>query len=165
MIDRADTGRVRELVDVLEELTGVEATVRTLGEQIASARRSAPWSVLQRRNMRAAAELGPHQELAARVVVNLESFVEETMTFAVRPEFATDPHLRDQALRELSEPLADAVALAVTGAPFDDALRRARAALAAYRDVEHSRLAAVTRRPLNRIVEDLENFAHPVAVG
>ena len=48
---------------------------------------------------------------------------------------------------------------ALSGRPFADDLERARTAIADFRAHDHSRVASVIRRPLHRMVEDLETFA------
>ncbi len=149
---------VGELVGIVDTLVAINTRITTLGSQIASARKSASWSVLQRGHLRQVSDLDPARALAVDIVVNLQSFAQESMTFAAREEFAVDTALQSEALRELSEPLAEAVHAALTGQAFAEPLTRAHAAIDVYRSTEHSRLAAVTRRPLHRIVEDLERF-------
>lgn len=151
--------RMRQMVTVTERLDGAAAHARTLDAQIASAAKSAPWSVLRRGALREVARLRPVQKLAERTAANIQSFADEAIAFAEREEYARDDQLRFEALAELAEPLADAVGAALTGRPFTDDLGRARAARQAFIASEHTTIASVTRRPLTRILEDLERFA------
>lgn len=77
----------------------------------------------------------------------------------ISEEYAKDAQLRADAHTEMAEPLADAIGAALTGRDVDDDVVRARAARQAFIVSEHSTIASVTRRPLNRILEDLERFA------
>ncbi|WP_395729660.1 hypothetical protein [Nakamurella sp.] len=151
--------RMRQMVRVAERLDGASAHARTLEAQITSATKSAPWSVLRRGALREVGRLGPSRELASRTAANIRSFADEAIAFAEREEYAKDAQLRADALAEMTEPLADAIGSALTGQGFDDDLVRARAARQAFIVSEHSTIASVTRRPLNRILEDLERFA------
>lgn len=151
--------RVRQMVTVTEQLDGAAAYARTLETQIASAAKSAPWSALRRRALREVGGLGPARELAARTTNNIQSFADEAIAFAEREDYARDAQLRPDALTEMAGPLADAIDAALTGRPFDQELARARAARRAFIASEHTPVASVTRRPLTRILEDLERFA------
>ena len=115
--------------------------------------------MLRRGALREVGRLGPSRELASRTAANIRSFADEAIAFAEREEYAKDAQLRADALAEMAEPLADAIGSALTGQGFDDDLVRARAARQAFIVSEHSTIASVTRRPLNRILEDLERFA------
>jgi hypothetical protein len=151
--------RMRQMVTVTERLDEAAGHARVLETQIASAAKSAPWSVLRRGALRQVGRLGPSRELAARTVTNIQSFADEAIAFAEREEYAKDAQLRVDALAEMAEPLADAVEAALTGRPFDEQLDRARSARRAFIASEHTTIASVTRRPLTRILEDLERFA------
>ena len=48
---------------------------------------------------------------------------------------------------------------ALSGRPFGDDLARARAAIEEARAADHTPVASVLRRPLHRMVEELEAFA------
>ena len=151
--------RMRQMVTVTEQLDDAAAHARTLNAQIVSAGKSAPWSVLRRGALREVGRLGPVQQLAERTATNIQSFADEAIAFAEREEFATDEQLRFDSLAELAQPLADAIDAALTGRPFADELARAGAARRAFVASEHTPVASVTRRPLTRILEDLERFA------
>lgn len=153
--------RMRQMVTVTEQLDDAAAHARTLRTQIASAAKSAPWSVLRRGALRQVGRLGPVQDLAARTATNIQSFADEAIAFAEREEYAKDAQLRIEALAEFAEPLADAVDAALNGGPFARELNRAQAARRAFIASEHTTVASVTRRPLTRILEDLERFATP----
>ena len=62
-------------------------------------------------------------------------------------------------LDDLVRPLAACVSAALSGHPFAGDLARARTAIADFRVHDHSQVASVVRRPLHRMVEDLETFA------
>lgn len=157
--DLTTAERMRQMVTVTEQLDDAAAHARTLDGQIASAAKSAPWSVLRRGALREVGRLGPVQELAGRTGTNIQSFADEAVAFAEREEYARDAQLRFDALAEMAEPLADAVGAALTGRPFTEDLARARTARQAFVASEHTTIASVTRRPLTRILEDLERFA------
>lgn len=151
--------RMRQMVTVTEQLDDAAAHARALDAQIASAAKSAPWSVLRRGALREVGRLRPVQEFAGRTATNIQSFAEEAIAFAEREEYAMDAQLRFDALAEMAEPLADAIDAALTDRPFTEDLARARAARQAFIASEHTTIASVTRRPLTRILEDLERFA------
>jgi uncharacterized membrane protein YgaE (UPF0421/DUF939 family) len=151
--------RMRQMVSVTEQLDGAAAHTRTLEAQIASAAKSAPWSVLRRSALREVGRLGPLAELAARTATNIQSFADEAITFAEREEYSNDAQLSLGALTDMAEPLAGAIDDALNGRPVDAALAQARSARQSFIASEHTRIASVTRRPLNRILEDLERFA------
>ena len=155
---RSSGKRMREMVAVVERLDGAQGRIRTLQTQIAAAARSASWSVLRRGALREVGTLGPTRELAARTAVHIQTFAEDAVAFAERTEFAEDAQLRHESLTELTEPLAEAIDAALAGRPHEGALGRAQIARSAFIASEHSRVASVTRRPLNRIIEDLERF-------
>lgn len=157
-VDLPPSDRMREMVTVTERLDDAAAHARTLDAQITSAAKSAPWSVLRRGALREVGRLGPIQELAGRTANNIQSFADEAIAFAEREEYAKDAQLRQESLTELTEPLAEAIDAALRGRPVGDAVARARAAHDAFRVSEHTTVASVTRRPLNRILEDLERF-------
>ena len=157
-VDLSTPERVRRMVAVSEQLDDATAHTVTLQAQIASAARSAPWSVLRRRALREVGRLDPARELAARTAANIRAFADEAITFAEREEYANDPTLRLGALSDLADPLAAAIEAALTGPPVTDDLSRARAARRAFIAGEHTTIASVTRRPLNRILEDLERY-------
>ena len=152
------TGRMRQMVTVTEALDGAAAQARTLELQIASAAKSAPWSILRRSALREVGRLGPARELAARTATNIQSFADEVNALAEREEYAKDPHLRVETLAEMTEPLADAIGAALTERPYDQDLALAGAARQAFRTSVHTAIASVTRRPLTRILEDLQRF-------
>lgn len=149
---------MRQMVAVTEQLDDAQDRIRTLETQIGSAAKSAPWSVLRRGALRQVGRLGPTRELAARTATNIQSFADEAVAFAERAEFAQDAQLRRAALTQLAEPLGQALDAALAGRPVDEAIQRARAAQEAYVASEHTRVASVTRRPLTRVLEDLEHF-------
>ncbi|ACV77398.1 hypothetical protein Namu_0989 [Nakamurella multipartita DSM 44233] len=156
-----ETGRsvldgTREMLGVIERLDQAQERIRTMQAQITSAARSAGWSVLRRGALREVGRLEPTRQLAARSAVNIQAFAEEVMTFAERFDFDQDAQLRPDSLRELTEPLAQALDDALAGREYAAALARARAARQAFVAGEHTRVASITRRPLNRILEDLE---------
>lgn len=157
--DLTTAQRMRRMVAVTEQLDEAASHARTLQARIASAAKSAPWSLLRRGPLRTVGRLGPVQELAARTATNIASFADEAIAFAEREEYARDAQLRFDALTEMAEPLADAIAAALTGRPFDGELARAQSARKTFAASEHTRIASVTRRPLTRILEDLERFA------
>ena len=151
--------RMRRMVTVTERLDGAAAHTRTLQAQIASAAKSAPWSVLRRGALREVGRLGPAQELAARTAANIQTFADEAIVFAEREEYANDAQLRHDALAGLTDPLADAITAALTGRRCDQDMARARSARQDFIASDHTTIASVIRRPLNRILEDLERFA------
>lgn len=157
--DLSSGERVRQLVGLAERLDGSEAALRTLATQIGTAGRTAKWSVLRRRELRAVTALEPVRELAARTAANIQAFAEEAVAFAERSEFAQDTQLRHDALIEMAEPVAMAIDGALAGRSIDAELVRAREAWDAFVVSEHTRVASVVRRPLTRILEDLERFA------
>ena len=137
----------------------VAANVDRLRGQIATAQKSARWSLLRRRELRAVAGLDDTTVLAQQLSLDSRAFAEESITFALRaPQYASDPHLRPDRLERVSEPLIEAIPAALEGAPFEAAVARATAAVAEFHSSEHSHLASVVRRPLHRMVEDLQSF-------
>ncbi len=154
-----NSDRIRRFVDVVGRQDAVAAGVRVLAGQIATARSSARWSVLRRRELRAVADLDTTRELIERLSLDLRSFAEESMTFAGRAGYTTDPQLSRPELDRIAEPLAHAIPLALSGRSFETVLRDAHLAIEEFRFTEHSHLASVVRRPLHRMVEKLERFA------
>ncbi len=151
--------RTRGLVAVLHNGDPVAANVDRLRRQIATAQKSARWSLLRRRELRAVAGLDDTTVLAQHLSLDSRAFAEESITFALRaPQYASDPHLRPDRLERVSEPLIEAIPAALEGAPFEAAVARATAAVAEFHSSEHSHLASVVRRPLHRMVEDLQSF-------
>lgn len=146
----------RQMVEVIERLDGAQDRIRIMQAQIASAGRSAGWSVLRRSALREVGRLEPTRELATRSAANIQAFAEEVMTFAERFDFDQDRQLRPDSLQELTEPLAQCLGDALAGRDYSAPLARARAARQAFVAGEHTRVASITRRPLNRILEDLE---------
>jgi uncharacterized membrane protein YccC len=151
--------RIRGLVDVVGRQDCTAAGVRALAGQIATARSSARWSVLRRRELRAVADLDATRGLIEQLSFDVRSFAEDSMTFAGRAGYATDPQLSRPELDRIAEPLAHAMPLALTGRAFEAVLRDAHLAIQEFRVTEHSHLASVVRRPLHRMVEQLERFA------
>jgi len=147
------------LLGVVDDLAGATATLQRLGTQIGTARTSARWAVLRRSAMHAAAELEPSRRLALRLTRHVEAFVEEATWFSGHPDFVRDATLRSERLDDLVRPLESCLSAALSGHPFADDLARARTAIADFRADDHSRVASVLRRPLHRMVEDLETFA------
>jgi hypothetical protein len=76
-----------------------------------------------------------------------------------RPDFRRDLTLRPDQLHGLVQPLASCISGALLGRPFTDDLDRARAAVTDFRTLDHTRVASVLRRPLHRMVQDLQDFA------
>jgi hypothetical protein len=65
-------------------------------------------------------------------------------------------------LARLVEPLQTSLTAALSGQPFMADLNRARTAIEDYRAEDHSGVTSVIRRPLHRMVEDLEQVTHSV---
>lgn len=145
--------RTRRLAQANQPLDAIDASIGMLAGHIAAARKSAPWTMLWRRQMRRVAELGPMRELAVGLAADLRSFVEESMAFAARAEYATDPDLRHDRLTAVGQPLAVAMRAALRGEPFRAEIEQAHAAVRAFATAEHSHVASVVRRPLHRMVD------------
>lgn len=153
-----DTERRTVLRRVLEDLVVLNTTLQQLGTQIATARKSARWTILRRSAMRATGDLEPTRQLALRLARHAENFVEEAMAFDAHPDVGRDPTLRADQLDRLVQPLESCLVAALAARPFADDLDRACAAVEDFRTQEHSRVASVLRRPLHRMVEDLAAF-------
>ncbi len=151
--------RTSALVEVTDRLEAATNRCHRLATQITSATKSARWSVLRRSQMRAVADLQPVGQLADRLTEHLRTFAEESLTLAGRPTFADDPHLLADSLREATEPAAEAMQHALVGEPFATDLASAIAVMDSFRAGPHSHLASVLRRPLHRLIEDLQQFA------
>ncbi len=154
-----DPERRAVLRRVVDDLATLTAALRVLGTQIGTAKRSARWAVVRRSAMRATGELEPTRRLAVRLTRNLEAFADEARTLSGRQGFGRDATLRSDQLGRLVEPLESCVVAALSGRPFGDDLVRARAAIDEARAADHTPVASVLRRPLHRMVEELEAFA------
>jgi len=157
-----DAAQQSILPGIIDQLVGLQTTLQLLAKQLAADRKSARWTVLRRSAMHAAADLETTRCLASRLATHLENFAEEVTTFGGHPQFTSDPTLQPAHLARLVEPLQTSLTAALSGQPFMADLNRARTAIEDYRAEDHSGVAWVIRRPLHRMVEDLEQVSHSV---
>jgi hypothetical protein len=154
LAQQADDGqRAAALQRVVDDIAGLSAGLQVLGPQIASAGKAARWAVVRRSAMRATAELEPTRRLAVRLARNVEVFTAELLAFGARPDVTTAAVV---GLDRLVAPLGAAMTAALTGRPFAAELAAARAVVDEFRASEHTPAASVVRRPLHRMVEELE---------
>jgi uncharacterized membrane protein YccC len=160
LVGRAEDDDARRAVlrRVADDIARLSADLQRLGSQLASAGKAARWAVVRRPAMRATAELEPTRLLAVRLAQPLEVFAAELLTFIERPAFA-DPGLRPDVLDRLVQPLGRAMTAALAGRPYIEDLDQARAAIAEYLSADHGPVAAIVRRPLHRMVQELADFA------
>ena len=157
LAERADDGERRAALQrVTDDIAGLSAALQVLGPQIAAAGKAARWAIVRRSAMRATAELEPTRRLAVQLARNLEVFAAELLAFGARPDVATPDVLGADLLDRLVAPLGSAIMAALTGRPFAAELAAARAVVDEFRASDHTPAASVVRRPLHRMVEELE---------
>lgn len=141
---------------VTRRTTGSVDAANALPADLATAARAAEINPLQHRHRPALDALRVRVELATAVAPLVALYVVEVHELTARPEEHQHLVERRHALEPLASSVAAAVHRALTGQPFHDQTAAAAAALRELRAADPRPVSVVMRRPLGRIVEQLE---------
>ena len=152
--DRAGLG------GLVDRVLTTEAAGRALPGDLAAARRAVRvhpfW---RRRYTQPLAALGPIADTTAHVALLTRVFAEELVDLAHRADLHSQWAASGPRTRAVIDPLARAVTLALNGADARTELSAASNALDALHVEDPSGFGAVSRRPLRRIAEALEQLS------
>lgn len=152
----ADIRRLRE------STRSADATARSLQPHLATARKAIRVHPLWRRRYGGElAALMPTVRTAAEVTTLIRLYAEDIIDLAGRAEARTWSVTAGRAINAVVTPLAEAVALTLTGRPAQGPLGQARDALALHTCTYDGQLSVIARRPLRWIIATLAEQASP----
>jgi uncharacterized membrane protein YccC len=153
-----DSAKIRELRDLL---VAAEERARKLPAELAAARRSLRVNPLRRGDRPAVEALAPGVAAAPGAARWVRLFAEEMIDFAGRGDVAAHRDRGQPALEAIGRSLRLAVDEALAARDPERHLDAAYDALVAYAASDPGRFAAVMRRPLHRLHDELRATSTP----